>query len=398
MLRYAIPEYRLPDDVIDREIATIRELGVEIKTNTRVSAPQTLLSQYDAVLVATGTWLSARMNVELEEGVEVLDGLAFLRQMNGGKRPRVGPNVAVVGGGNTAIDAARTARRLGAKNVFLLYRRTKAEMPAEPEELADAIEEGVKVEFLVAPVKLTKGKITCVRMKLGQNDASGRPAPIPIAGSEFTLNCDTAIAAVGQMSSGMEFGLPAEEKGNIKVDNNFATTLPGVFAVGDAVTGPTSVIQAIAHGRRAAVAVDKYLGGRGSIAETLILDPIERRDGSTAGHMRPHMDTVDFGVRLNSFALVEKGYSRNAATREAGRCLGCDQVTHSVTVDLTACKACGYCKDECGLGVFQRSKTFNDRGYQPMEVIASNRCVGCLRCFYACPDFAISVEKVGEHQ
>jgi NADPH-dependent glutamate synthase beta subunit-like oxidoreductase len=396
MLRYAIPGYRLPDDIIDREIATILERGVAIKTNTRVSSPESLLTNHDAVVVATGTWLSAKMNVEGD--AEVLDGLVFLQQVNSGKAPKIGPNVAIVGGGNTAIDAARTARRLGAKNVTLLYRRTKAEMPAEPEEVADAIEEGVKVEFLVGPVKVAKGKITCVRMKLGRKDASGRPAPMPIAGSEFTLDCDTVIAAVGQISGGTEFSLATSEKGNVKIDSNFSTNRLGVFAVGDVVTGPTSIIQAIAHGRQAAAAVDKYLGGTGIIAEELISEPIERRKAASAGQTRSPMGTVEFGVRLNSFNLVENGYSPNAAQREASRCLGCDYVTHSVTVDLAACKACGYCKDACGLGIFQRSKSFNERGYQPMEATASDRCVGCLRCFYACPDFAISVEKVGEYR
>jgi NADPH-dependent glutamate synthase beta subunit-like oxidoreductase len=396
MLRYAIPGYRLPDDIINREIAPILERGVVIKTNTRVSSPENLLGKHDAVVVATGTWLSAKMNVEGE--AEVLDGLVFLQQVNSGQPPQLGPNVAIIGGGNTAIDAARTARRLGAKNVTLLYRRTKAEMPAEPEEVADAIEEGVKVEFLVGPVKVAKGKITCVRMKLGRKDASGRPAPIPIPGSEFTLDCDTVIAAVGQISGGAEFSLATGDKGNITVDGNFATNRVGVFAVGDVVSGPTSIIQAIAHGRQAAAAVDRYLGGQGIISEEPISDSIERREGASAGKTRARMETVDFGVRLKSFSLVEKGYSRNAAQREAARCLGCDQVTHSVTVDLAACKACGYCRDACSLGVFQRSKSFNERGYQPMEATAGDRCVGCLRCFYACPDFAISVEKVGEYR
>jgi NADPH-dependent glutamate synthase beta subunit-like oxidoreductase/NAD-dependent dihydropyrimidine dehydrogenase PreA subunit len=396
MLRYAIPEYRLPNDVIEQEIATVRELGVEIKTNTRVNAPESLLSDYDAVLVATGTWLSAKMNVEGD--ANALDGLAFLRQVNSGKPPYVGSNVAVIGGGNTAIDAARTARRLGAKEVTLLYRRGRAEMPAEPEELADAIEEGVKIEFLAAPVNVGKGKITCVRMKLGRKDASGRPAPSPIAGSDFSLACDTVITAVGQLSSAAEITLAAEEKGTLTVDTNFASSRPGVFAAGDVVTGPASIIQAIAQGRQAAAAVDKYLGGRGIIAEQLVPDFPERQEPAPAGQMRTYVDTVDFGSRLNSFSLVEKGYSLNSARREARRCLGCDQVTHSVSVDLAACKACGYCSDACGLGVFEQSKSFNDRGYQPMEAIGSDRCVGCLRCFYACPDFAISVQKAGACQ
>ncbi len=374
----------------------VRELGVEIKTSTRVDAPENLLAGHDAVLIATGTWLSAKMNVEGD--ANALDGLAFLRQVNSGKAPGVGAKVAVIGGGDTAIDAARTARRLGAKEVTLLYRRSRAEMPAEPEEVADAIEEGVKIEFLAAPVNVSKGKITCVRMKLGRKDASGRPAPTPIAGSEFSLACDTVITAVGQLSSAAELTLAAGENGTLKVDTNFASSRQGVFAAGDVVTGPASIIQAIAQGKQAAAAVDKYLGGKGIVAEELAPDSLQRQEPAPAGQMRTYVDTVDFAARLNSFSLVEKGYSQNSAKREARRCLGCDQVTHSVEVDLTACKACGYCKDACGLGIFQQSKSFNDRGYQPMEAVGSDRCVGCLRCFYACPDFAISVQKAGACQ
>ncbi len=396
MLRYAIPGYRLPNDVIDQEIDAVRELGVEIKTNARVNAPENLLSDHDAVLVATGTWLSSKMNVEGD--ANALDGLAFLRQVNSGNPPRIGANVAVIGGGNTAIDAARTARRLGAREVTLIYRRSRAEMPAEPEEVAEAVEEGVQIEFLAAPVNVGKGKITCVRMKLGRKDASGRPAPIPIAGSEFSLPCDTVITAVGQLSSAAELTLAAGDKGTLKVDANFATSRAGVFAAGDVVTGPASIIQAIAQGRQAATAVDKYLGGKGIIAEALVPDAPPRQEPAPAGQMRTYVDTVDFASRLNSFSLVEKGYSPNSARREARRCLGCDQITYSVEVDLAACKACGYCKDACGLGIFQQSKTFNDRGYQAMETVGGERCVGCLRCFYACPDFAISVQKVGACQ
>ena len=396
MLRYAIPEYRLPNDIIEREIATIQERGVTIKTNSRVSSPEDLLAENDAVLVATGTWLSAKLSLQGE--AEVLDGLVFLQKVNGGAVPKLGPNVVIIGGGDTAIDAARTSRRLGAKSVTILYRRSKAEMPADPEEVADAVEEGIHIEFLVSPVKVANGKITCVRMKLGRKDASGRPAPTAIAGSEFTLDCDTVIAAVGQLSNGSELNLATGDKGNVTIDGNFATDHTGVFAVGDVATGPTSIIQAIAHGREAAAAIDKHLGGKGVIAEELVSDSLDRQQAAPAGHMRTYLNTVEFGSRLSSFSLVEKGYSKISAKREASRCLGCDQVTHSVQVDLAACKACGYCRDACSLGVFQQSKTFNSRGYQPMEVMVSDRCVGCLKCFYACPDFAISVEKVGEYQ
>ena len=260
------------------------------------------------MLVATGTWLSAKMNVEGD--ANALEGLAFLQRANSGEPLHVGSNVAIIGGGNTAIDAARTARRLGAREVTLIYRRSRAEMPAEPEEVADAVEEGVKIEFLAAPVNVGKGKITCVRMELGRKDESGRPAPTPIAESEFSLPCDTVITAIGQLSSAAELTLAVGKNGALTVDANFASSRPGVFAAGDVVTGPASIIQAIAQGKQAAATVDKYLGGIGIISEELVPDSPERQEPAPAGQMRTYVDTVDFGSRLNSFTWLKKAIRR----------------------------------------------------------------------------------------
>ena len=199
MLRYGIPEYRLPEEIVDREIALIRENGVELITGTPVSSAASLREKgFDAVFVATGAWKPVKMGIPGEDSPRVVDGLSFLRQVNEGKAPAIGRKVIVVGGGNTAIDASRVSVRLGAE-VVQLYRRSRAEMPAGSEEIAEAVEEGVRIEYLTAPVKIENGEVTCIRMRLWRRPmrpAGGRR--FPIAGSEFTLPFDTLIMAIGQ--------------------------------------------------------------------------------------------------------------------------------------------------------------------------------------------------------
>lgn len=394
MLRYGIPRYRLPNEIIDREIALITGRGVEIKTGSPVSSAEGLLKEYDAVFAATGAWLTPRMEVE-DPGSAVIDGVSFLRAVNTGGEVNIGKKVLVVGGGNTAIDAARASIRLGAKEVVLVYRRTRAEMPADPEEIKDALEEGVRMEFLAVPVKVAEGKALCQKMKPGPKDASGRPRPVPVEGSLFSIECDTVIAAVGQAAEGPALGLPANADGTVAVSQGFTAGREGIFAAGDAVTGPSSIIKAIAQGKEAAKAIDKYLGGDGCLRETLAQGHGESSKPAPMGSHRPATETVEFGKRLYTFDLVEKGYSKNTAVREAKRCLGCDANRYTVEVDFNGCKACGYCKEVCGMGIFSKSKSFNDKGYQPMEVNGSDKCVGCRNCFFVCPDFSISITKAG---
>lgn len=394
MMRYGIPAYRLPNEVVDKEISVITDRGVEIKTNTRVDSAESLLQEYDAVLVASGAWLGAKMGAE-DDAALVLDGISFLHDVNTGNGVDVGKKAVVVGGGNTAVDAARALIRLGVKEVALVYRRTRAEMPADPEEVKDALEEGVKIEFLAAPVKVVKGKVICQRMKLGARDKSGRPCPAPVAGSEFAIACDTVIAAVGQAADASALGLAANPGGTIAVDDTLATNKKGVFAAGDAVTGPASIIQSIAQGKEAAAAMDKHLGGKGCIGETFIDTDATPSKTAGSGLGRPVSTTLDFGKRLRTFDLVEQGYDQNTAVKEAKRCLGCDVNQYQVEVDFEGCKACGYCKEVCGLDIFAKSELFNGRGYQPMEIASSDKCVGCRKCFFICPDFSISIAKVG---
>lgn len=396
MMRYGIPEYRLPNDVLDKDISAITGRGVEIRTNSKVESLEQF-KDFDAVFVASGAWKSSRMGVEGENSAQVLDGIAFLNDVNSGKKVSTGKKVVVIGGGNTAIDAARTAVRLGAKEVKLVYRRTRDEMPAGAGEVADALEEGVTMEFLAAPVKVEEGKVLCSRMKLGPKDKSGRPTPVPVPDSQFAIPCDTVIAAVGQAAEGAALGLEASGSGTIVVDpESLETSKKGVFAAGDCVTGPSSIIQAIAQGRRAAASIDRFLGGSGQIDQALPEDDqTVLFTPAPMGVKRPAVQTADFIDRLNTFKPVEKGYDDLAARKEARRCLACDLREYRVEVDFKACKECGYCKEVCTLGIFNPANDFNDRGYRPMVATNTEKCVGCQKCFFVCPDFAISIEKVG---
>ncbi|MFH1486729.1 MAG: FAD-dependent oxidoreductase, partial [Chloroflexota bacterium] len=404
MMRYGIPEYRLPRDLLDREIAEIAALGVDIRTNNMADSLEQLQADgYDALLLASGAWQGVKAGIEGEASAGAMDALSFLREVKSGGRPAIGPRVVVVGGGNTAVDAARTALRLGARSVVILYRRTRAEMPASAEEIDGALEEGVEIEYLAAPVRITERegvcKVVCQRMQLGEKDDTGRPSPTPIKGSEFDLSCDQVLIAVGQTGGlGGNFGLSTRPNGSIEVDSDtLETSRKGVFAAGDAVTGPASIIDAIAQGRLAASSIDRFLGG-GGLDDGSVRGPAEAPVVSEArfrGTCRPHMPTIPIDQRLTAFAAVELGYEKDAAVREARRCLACDVRDYRVEVDVEACKECRYCAAVCRMEVFSPATDFNRRGYRPMVAARQDRCVGCMDCFFVCPDFAIEIVKVG---
>jgi NADH-quinone oxidoreductase subunit F len=332
MMRVGIPDYRLPKATLKNDIQEIVNLGVQIRTNTKVSSPDSLLKEgYNTVFLATGAHQGMRLGIEGENNPGVSDCVTFLRDVSLEKPIKIGNKVAVIGGGNAAVDSARTALRLGAREVMMLYRRTRYEMPANPEEVEQALAEGVKIEFLVAPGKITahegKLELECVRMKLGVVDSGGRRRPEPITGSEFQTTYDNIIAAVGQQPEiPQEFGVQIERGNTIKADpDTLATGKPGIFAGGDAVTGPASVIEAIAAGRQAAVSIDKYLGGTGLIDEKLAppegeLAPLEEAEEKR----RPKMPVLPVSRRESSFAEVELGYTKRKAREEAKRCLRCD--------------------------------------------------------------------------
>lgn len=271
MLRVGIPTYRLPKNVLDLEIRLIKDMGVEIETNTAIGKDLTiddlLRRGFKAVYFATGAHKCRELRIEGENLEGVIYALDLLKEANLGKKVKLGDKTVVIGGGDVAVDAARTALRLGAKEVTILYRRSRAEMPASPQEIKEAEEEGVKIQFLVAPSKILgeDGKVAtleCIRMELGEFDESGRRRPIPIKGSEFIIRLDTLIPAIGGVPDVSTLTKKIEvSRGNtIKVNPlTLETSLPGVFAGGDAVSGPATVIEAIGAGVRATFSMTRYL-------------------------------------------------------------------------------------------------------------------------------------------
>ncbi len=358
MLAVGIPDYRLPREVLEREIARIEALGVEIKLNTPIGGEgnpslEDLRREFDAVFVAVGAHRQRQLRIEGEDLDGVMPGVAFLRELNLGKweaKGLEGKRVVVVGGGNVAIDASRSALRLGAASVTIVYRRSRAEMPASPWEVEDAEEEGVQFHFLANPVRILgeQGRVVgveCVRMELGEPDASGRRRPIPIAGSEFTLEADVIIPAIGQMPDlGFVAGgeLSITRRGTLVAHpDTLVTELPGVFAGGDAVSGPATAIEAIAAGSQAARNIHRYLQGEELVGprEGLPVVPFEEVDLRRAQRAaRAVMPKLPAESRTADFAEVELGFDREQAVAEALRCLNC-AVCSECRQCVVACKA-----------------------------------------------------------
>ena len=347
MLSVAIPDFRLSREVIEKEIEYIIKRGVEIKFDTPINVNFTVedlrKSGFEAIFIAAGAQRSQRIGIpgEIEDLEGFYHGLRFLRDVKVGKPVRIGRRVAVIGGGNVALDASRTSLRLGADEVDIFYRRSREEMLVTEVEYNEALAEGVRINFLVSPTRIVsdKWKVTglqCIRMRLAEPDASGRRRPIPIPGSEFFVEADTVIAAVGQAPD-LSF-LPPDSAlertrwERLVVDENrLATNLPGVFAGGDFVSGPGMVIDAIAAGRRAAIAIDKYLRGDTSRVEIYDLKPsvieevISKEEEETwEPQFRPEMTRLPIEERKRSFKETELGFSEEKAGQEAKRCLRCD--------------------------------------------------------------------------
>ncbi|MFW6151162.1 MAG: FAD-dependent oxidoreductase, partial [Chloroflexota bacterium] len=334
LLSYGIPAYRLPKEIVDDEIRYVQELGVEIKTGAAVKDFGKLFDQgYAALFLATGAWASQKAGIPGEDGDGVVNALDFLKAVNDGTQASVGSRVAVVGGGNAAVDAARAAWRLGAAEVTLLYRRSRTEMPAIASEVAEAEHEGVKLQFLTAPTKVvsTKGQVTgleCLRMELGEPDESGRRRPVPIKGSEFTMKVDSVIMAIGQMVDRdmLPGDVPYTKAGTIETDpTTLQTSREGVFAGGDAVSGPADVISAIAAGKEAAISIDRYLSGEslteGRKAARPKVDQVSKEGVKPAHRLVPLL--LEAQQRQGSFAEVEQVLDEEAVVSEAKRCLNC---------------------------------------------------------------------------
>ncbi len=333
MMRVGIPAYRLPREILDAEIDEIKAVGVKIEVNSRIESTDALFQQgFDAIFIGIGDHKGTKMGAEGEDLSGVLDGVNFLRSVALGQPFKIGQKVAIIGGGNSAIDCARVALRTGSKDVTIVYRRTRKEMPAAPEEVDAAIQEGVQVVFLAAPNKITQkdGKLAmeCIRMRLGDPDASGRRSPVRIPGSEYVIEYDNIIAGIGQTSD-IPAGFDVEtNRANIRAnDKTLETSKKGVFAGGDIVTGPASVIGAIAHGRIAASSIDKFLGGKGQIEEALApveaMNPVFGEDPHFSYKKRPVMPELEVSKRQGNFTEVEFGYSEQTAIDEAKRCFQC---------------------------------------------------------------------------
>ncbi|MRR36440.1 hypothetical protein EG829_17565, partial [bacterium] len=361
MLTYAIPQYRLPESVVDAEIKRITDLGITMKLGVTVGKDiglDNLKKEFKAVYVALGAQASTALGIKGEEG-NVHSGLAFLRSVREKKSLVLGKRVVVIGGGNTALDAARTARRMGS-DVTILYRRTVSEMPAHRDEVDAAVAEGVKIDFLCAPMaaaKNGKGKLTCQKMELGPADASGRPRPVPIKGSEFDVSFDTLIAAVGQdiRAEGFEklLGSPW-----LSADALGVTKEKGVFAGGDAATGPGMVSEAIGAGRKAAMAIDAFLTGREAVL--------------------PVMKEIDYtGV---PFPEVRPAARNAAADMPVEQRIS--QPDMEVCTPLSGAQASSECKRCLGCGLSEPNFT----GVQYFGKL----CIACHNCQAICPQEALT--------
>ena len=354
MLAVGIPSFRLPRRLLKKEIDRLRAIGIDIKLNTPVGRSisfEDLRKDYTAVFIAIGAHVERKLNLAGEDLPGVVGGLDFLRHANAGKVESPGKHVLVIGGGNSALDAARTALRAGAGDVTIVYRRTRAEMPADPREVEDAEREGIRFMFLVAPKEFKAGRhgrvagLVCQKMKLGPPDASGRPAPEPIAKSDFVVRCDAVIATIGQSPDvaglGERLGLERTKWGTLAADPlTLETGLPGVFAGGDCVTGPDVVIHAELAGKKAATSIDRWVNHE---------DLRAGREGEGPYHTEYVVDTtgvlmqrqipvpsLDPATRGRTQAEVHVGYTEEEAVAEAERCLACG-----------ICSDCHLCETAC---------------------------------------------------
>jgi len=388
MARVGIPEYRLPRDILSKEIDDIKSFGVDVKVNTRIESLDALFDQgYNAIFLGIGSHQGMSLGVDGEDLPGCIDSAEFLRRVNLGERINVGESVGVIGGGNVAIDAARVSLRLGAKKVMILYRRTRNEMPANPEEVEAAIEENIEIIYLAAPSKVTRDnnklKLESIRMELGEPDASGRRRPVPVEGSEFSTEMDTLIAAIGQRTDVPEGYQVELGRGNVlKVDDSMQTSRQGVFSGGDCVSGPATFIEAIAAGRKAASSIDRYLGGDGDISESLVSasestewpeDILPEEKMAVFSHLPP-------AERVKSFDEVELNVDPDIAVAESLRCLQCHVIAppDDLLLKDANCQFCGACVDACPVGALtERSGRWTSKPDRVVTTICPYCGVGC---------------------
>lgn len=337
MLAVGIPEYRLPNSILNYEIERIKKMGVEIKLNTRIEAIEDLLSKgFKAVFLAIGAHSERRMDIPGENLKGVYWGVEFLRNANLGKQIELGNSIIVIGGGNSAMDCARVAKRMGA-DVRIVYRRERKDMPAIEEDIEAAEQEGIKIDCLSIPIEIMGdgkvSKVKCARMELREFDRSGRKKPYKIEGSDYVIDTDAVIESIGQFpeSDFLDDGKVKLAKNRTIVVNQrtLATNMEGVFAGGDAVSGPLTVIDAVAAGQRAVSSIKRYLRGEAlsSIPER---EDYERyqipfaSDEDPQEKPRVKIKESDVGIRTANFQETTSNYSKEEAMEEAERCLRCD--------------------------------------------------------------------------
>jgi indolepyruvate ferredoxin oxidoreductase alpha subunit len=393
MLAVGIPEYRLPRRILERELSLVKGMGIEVRLNTPIG-PELTLEQlkaegYRAIFLATGAHLSVPLGIPGEGMPGVVPALEFLKRSALGQEVEVGRRVAVVGGGNAAIDAARTAIRRGAEEVFILYRRSRQEMPAEPEEVEGAEQEGIRIHYLTTPTRVigTNGRIQaieCLRMELGEPDESGRPRPFPVEGSQFQIEADMLIPAIGEvpdLSFVGDCGLAVSPSATLGVNPaTLETTVEGIFAGGDVVTGPRTYIDAMAAGQKAATSIHRYLRGEELVsageveegeAEVVLVDieKVEPRARIEFPALAPRR-------RKRGFREVQLLPPQEKIVQEAERCLHCGE-----------CTQCDICLIQCPEVAIIK----NDHGY----TVDANKCNACRVCAAECPTSTITMPVVG---
>lgn len=451
MLRYGIPEYRLPKSILDAEIRLIEKMGVEIRTGCRLGSNvqfADLRRDYDAVYFANGAWKSAGLRCEGENLAGVVGGIDFLGHVALGRLEHMGGRVAVVGGGNTAMDACRTAVRLGASEVYIVYRRTEAEMPAETAEIREAKEEGVKFKFLAAPTRVIgeDGHVVGLelqQMELGEPDASGRRKPVPVEGGIEVLPVDTVIAAIGQQVIPLDLGEESDKLAytpwhTISVDEKtFETSIPGVFAGGDAINdGPGIAVQAVGHAKKAAKVIDSYLRGdmQPSVDPYVCRngEPTEQEFARISRHQRLSISYLHPEYRRSNFMEIARGYDPGEAMFEASRCLECgcgdvyeckllayarqydvqperfageintapkDNMHPFIVRDPNKCILCGNCVRACEEVVGKNALGLSGRGFSTTVAadfglpLAQSSCQSCGQCVYVCPTGALQEKQ-----
>ena len=408
MLRMGIPSYRLPRDVLDQEISRIVALGVEIRTGIALGENLSSdgLRDYQAIFIASGAQRSRSLHIPGEKGKDVLSGLGLLKKINLAKKGKLGDRIAIIGGGNTAIDVARSVIRMG-KKATILYRRSKEEMPAFEDEIVEAIEEGVKIRYLVNPMRIQQRdslkRLECLRMELGEKDETGRRRPIPVPNSNFFIEADSVIIAAGEeievsfLPKGVE-----RKEGIVLTRRDGSTGIKGIFAGGDLTSNQRTVAHAIGSGKKAALAIDCYLRGKDSeeaIQQILIgegpslsifryLQPEERK-------MNPHVVAFE---ELNMDYFEPSKRQKQSKGLAKRRIRGFEEVTFTLTEDRAVkeaerCFSCGTCNECENCYVFCPDASVIKTGEMFSHQLDYDFCKGCGICLSECPRGAISFEE-----